>query len=279
MDNKCNICQSEQIKQLGIISLYSIEGDYETPVLMCKKCGVIYRDFDYSDDKIKNHFCIASYTDLNKEQYWKSKREGFFGQIVKLSFDYVELTKATNVLDFGCSYGHLLEEYKQFGCNCFGVELDNKLHKVIKPKFHNVYEDLKEISLDIKFDIINLIDSLYYVEDPVTLLNDLRHRLISKGIIIIRITNRAFLLKLLYKVSPSIVNSDIFGDGKYNFSEKSMGIMMEKAGFKVSRIIINEKGKIINGIKKKIIYNVSLLTSNFLRIKITPGLIYVVRKT
>jgi 2-polyprenyl-3-methyl-5-hydroxy-6-metoxy-1,4-benzoquinol methylase len=222
---------------------------------------------------------VASYTDLDKEQSWKREREQFFRSIVELSARYVNLNERTNVLDFGCSYCHLLEEYAASGVNCYGIELDEKLRRKSANGRFYIYEALQELPAGLEFEIVTLIDSLYYVEDPYQILHEIGSRLTERGIIIIRVTNRRFLIDMLYRLFPHRVSNDIFGDGKYSFSHKNMAILFERAGFNVEELLLYERGKEkINDIKKRLIYRSTLFVSELCRIKITPGLIYVVRK-
>lgn len=275
--SRCNVCQSKELLHLNTLGLYHAKGSYMTPIVKCNNCGLFFRDFSYSGRQIENHFAVASYTDLNRENDWNNKRRGFFQFLTELSSRYTVLDKTINVLDYGCSYGHLLEEYNKFNVNCFGVELNDKLRGTVKKKFTNIYKSIEEIKPDIKFNIVTFIDSLYYIEDPVMLLNNVKNRLKYPSILIIRITNRTLLLNLLYKFTPSLVMNNSFGDCKYNFSVRSMDIMMTRAGYKIIKIVLREKGKVFGELKKKMFYNISFLISKIFRIKVTPGLIYIVQ--
>jgi 2-polyprenyl-3-methyl-5-hydroxy-6-metoxy-1,4-benzoquinol methylase len=273
----CKICQSNKLKYICSLELYGI--GYMSDIIKCEDCGVYCRDFEYSRPEIKKHFAMASYTNIQTEPQWKEKRKKFFQYIVKVSERFVNIQKEKKVLDFGCSYGHLLEEYDKKGVNCYGIELDDTLRERIENRFDGVYETFEQLSNNIKFDVIAFIDSLYCVEDPITIIAEAKSRLSDDGgIIIIRVTNRVFLIDLLHRFFPNKISVGIFGDAKYNYSQKSMKIIFEQNDLKIEKIILHEKGKVLNGFKTKLIYYVPLIVSYLIpAIKITPGIIYIVK--
>lgn len=180
MKNHCPICESDKIKIIKKLPIYGAEGNYNSTALKCKKCKVLFRDFDYDGHHIKNHFSIASYTDLCKESEWKLEREFFFKYIVKLSSEYFKLGRNIRIIDFGCSYGHLLDEYAALGVNCYGVELDDRLRNRLSGKFAGIYEKFQDLPMGMKFEIITLIDSFYYVEDPLSTLKEIKSGLTTQ---------------------------------------------------------------------------------------------------
>jgi len=274
----CKICQSSSIRQVGTILFYTIQGNYNTNVLKCDNCGLFYRELDYSDtQKIKAHVARSSFADIKNEPVLRLERIKFFQHIIKISGHYINLNHQIKILDFGCSYGHLLEAYEEYGVNCFGIELDDTLRQRLEGKFSGIYERFIQIPKRIQFDIITFIDSLYLVEDPIEILKEAKSRLSENGIIIIRNTNRTFLLNVVCRYFPSKLTNKVFGAAKFNFSLKSMKIILDKSGLKIDKEIIREKGKLLKGIKRKLIYNVPLVIGYLTPIKMTPGIIYVVK--
>lgn len=278
MEVNCKVCESSSTRQVGFLSLYSTGGDYDTNIFRCDNCGVFYRDFDYSDtEEIKSHFAIASYTALDAERASKSMRGKFFQHIVEISSHYTALNERANILDFGCAYGHLLEEYEKHDVNCFGVELDDSLRHRLEGRFSGMYQSLTQLPKDANFDIISFIDSFYYLENPIQILKEAKSRLRDTGVIMIRNTNRTFLLNLTTRYFPDKFSNHIFGDAKYNFSLKSMNIIFDKSGLEIEKIILHEKGKILRGVKRKFIYYAPLVISCLIPVKVTPGVIYIVK--
>jgi len=65
---------------------------------------------------------------------------------------------------------------------------------------------------------------------------------------------------------------------KYNYSHKSMKIIFDKSGLKIEKVILQEKGKSLQGIRRKLIYYTPLVISSMVPlVKLTPGIIYVAK--
>lgn len=274
---KCKICESGLVRQVGSLPLYSTLGDYDTNIFKCNNCGVFYRDFDYSNrQKMKKHFAMSTYTDIQLEPSWRSQRSRFFKNIVNISNHYVDLSSETKVLDFGCSYGHLLEKYSKHGVSCYGLELHDALRQRLKGRFSGIYESFAQLPKDVVFNVITFIDSLYLVEDPIAILQEAKSRLHKDGIIVIRNTNRALLLNLICRFSAKLSN-EIFGDAKYNYSQKGIEVVFKKSGLRTDKTILHEKGRYLGSMKRKFMYYIPLMISLFASVRITPGVIHVIR--
>ena len=243
----------------------------------CKACNIYYRDIE--NRQIVDHFYAASYVQRENESRFFLARQNFFKFILTViskffqSRGMTELSSLT-LVDFGSSYGHLLELSKQWGFKAIGIELNEDLIQYCTEKKLIVFR--KVDNLPEKVDIFTLIDSLYYLPNPREMLLKINVHLKEEGIVVIRITNRNLYTKLLGKLLYR-GNLNILGDSIISYSLKSVKILFNLTGFEVIRVIPDfGQGKKLDS-KQKIFYLLtSLLTYlSFKTIILTPGIIIV----
>ena len=69
----------------------------------------------------------------------------------------------------------------------------------------------------------------------------------------------------------------MFGDAKYNFSYRGIQRLLADTGYRIERVVLNEKGKKIATRTRWLYYKLSLLASHLTGLKLTPGIILVCR--
>lgn len=272
----CPIC-SQPMKFTGQASYYDRKSKFKTSMYYCKACNIYYRDIE--NRQIVDHFYAASYVQRENESRFFLARQNFFKFILTViskffqSRGMTELSSLT-LVDFGSSYGHLLELSKQWGFKAIGIELNEDLIQYCTEKKLIVFR--KVDNLPEKVDIFTLIDSLYYLPNPREMLLKINVHLKEEGIVVIRITNRNLYTKLLGKLLYR-GNLNILGDSIISYSLKSVKILFNLTGFEVIRVIPDfGQGKKLDS-KQKIFYLLtSLLTYlSFKTIILTPGIIIV----
>ena len=190
------------------------------------------------------HFDIADYTNLENEEEIRDLRRAFFNWLHYLVQKHLEMPPKT-MLDFGCSYGHLLDLFAEGGTATAGVEISSQiLERLRRNGRHRIHRDIRDADIaDQSLDLITAIDSIYYCGDisPVDLLGIFHKKLKSRGLLIIRTTNRNCIFKayaLLWHLlnnrcdRPVPLTDEICGDAIHNFSEKSLLKYIESAGLK-----------------------------------------------
>jgi SAM-dependent methyltransferase len=280
----CHICKSNRITKVGHLPWYSEHKKEYTDILKCGNCGVYFRPIRFADtEQIKAHFTIAPYTKLSNEEEWRNIREKYFDYLIGLLLEIKTINGKSSVLDIGCSFGHLLEKLSKFGAACFGIEIIDSIRECAtknNPQF-NIYESVEKIPYDYKFDIITMVDVLYYFDDPLNYLISVKRLLKEEGVALIRITNRSWLLNILNALHLQI-GYKYFSDAKYVFSDQSMKLLLGKAGFRILRSFSKERGRRItksqsNRYLVKLTSLVGPIVSNCFRRPMTPGLIYLVQ--
>lgn len=276
----CRLCGNNQTALIGNLPFYMEGKDVITEIYKCNSCGCYWRNF-LNLCKFEEHFEIASYTNIELESKWWLKRHLYFQNLAQLIISCSDSNwKRMNVLDVGCSYGHFMEILSKSGYKCSGVEIVDHLRKSLekKGKF-TLYKNIFEIPKKLKFDVITLIDSLYYFDDPVSALHSLNKLLNPTGIMVIRISNRTTILNFYSLFLKNRISNKIFGDQLFAFSDKSIKLMLKKCDLTIQFFFLKEPGKqsheswLVN-----LYYNITPFFSNITGIKLSPGIIYICKK-
>lgn len=275
----CGACESAQLALVCTLPVSTHDGDVPTPIWKCDTCGTYIRGVDYNDMIARGHFEGASYTDLQAEDRFRLAREDFFHYLITLGRRYlVRSMRGVHALDIGCSYGHFMDQLAAEGAVCSGVEIVDNLRRRLLDRHFQVYRSVEEIESMERFDLITAIDSLYCFEKPYALLERVHGHLAPDGVLIIRITNRTPLLNLLVALNRPITNR-YFGDAKHNFSFFGVETLLIRAGFRIQRVHMHEKGKRGQRLATWLYYRMSLAASVLSRKKLTPGMILICRRS
>lgn len=276
---KCKVCGSSSVEFITVLPFEfpATAAEIGTPVYACADCGCYWRVFT-EPIHAATHFEGHSYNDPARENFNRSKRQRFFEWITRLALDpRAYHSTRPRVLDVGCSYGHLLERFEASNCFCVGIEpiarLRNQQNAAGR---HRVYANLDELPpCEGDFDVITLIDSLYYFEDPVQCLNQLARRLSPTGVMVIRVTNRTPLLNLYNRFSRRRISNAIFGDQLIAFSHRAMEACISRTGMRIRSLHWFERRDIAGGgVRQFLYYRVLPVIAATTRLRVTPGLTY-----
>lgn len=271
---KCEICGKETFKFGNGTYYLEDEKHFLIPFFYCRYCNSFIREVD--ENSIASHLKSASHTNLKNEQRFYKERIGFFEYIYTLANRHT--SSISNWLDFGCSYGHLIEFLKEKNIESVGIEISQEVYQYALKKGLTIYSSIEKLPEGKKYDVISLIDSLYYCDKPINIIRGLYDRTKQNGLLILRITNRNWLAKLK-KVFLKKEIGLALGDATISYSRKSISCLLENNGFKILKISSSEKGKSM-AIKIKIFYiltSILNILSNGL-INLSPGLIVIAKK-
>jgi len=274
----CRVCGNQHQTRIGDLPLYLPGGQAPGDLLKCDVCGTWARSVNFDDPEIRTHFNVTSYTVPEREECMRSARVEFFRSIIDLASRFVHLPPSgLRVLDVGVAYGHLLELYHEAGAKCAAVEIVDRLRDRLSARGYEAYRSAQDIPAGAVFDVITTIDSFYYFEQPEDLLRQLNPHLKPEGVLILRLTNRTPLLRLLRALRWPITN-DIFGDVKHNFTYRGIRSLLQRTSYRIERVILGEKKKVVP-LSKWMYYKLSLIASHLSGLKLTPGIILVCRRS
>ena len=195
---------------------------------------------------------------------YKNKPDGYYNDSRKEMLVYLPKT-AKKVLDVGCGngiFGVLIKEVSNHA-EVWGIELMQDEAEIAKRRLHKVLigpceENIKHIP-DNYFDVIYFNDVLEHMVDPYSVLEKIKSKLTSNGIIISSIPNIRYhnvLIPLIFKKQFEYQAYGVLDKTHLRFfTKKSIKNMYENLGYK----IITHEG--INGSKslKPILFNIPFL--------------------
>ena len=275
---ECVIC-SQPMVLYGHADYYDRTSHFRTPMYFCKNCDIFYRSVD---DAIRlDHHYAASYVQKQNEPAFWNTRIHFFEYVISLVKKYANIKSKNEehkltLMDFGSSYGHLIEFARDHGIRAMGVELNEDLIASCRKKGLSVYKNITE--LPEKVDAVTSIDSLYYVPNPKDVLLDIKNCLKGDGIFVARLANRNLYTKLRARLICKDDYSNI-GDALVGYSLKGFKKLLSLAGFRTIKVIPdNGKGKKLTFTKSffyRFSYLLTLLTGQ--KIVLTPGFIIIAK--
>jgi 2-polyprenyl-3-methyl-5-hydroxy-6-metoxy-1,4-benzoquinol methylase len=271
---ECKICGRITI-MYGHGTYYFEDGKtLPVPFYYCRNCNSFIRQVD--EKSVLSHLKAASHTNIKNEERFFNMRIEFFKYLFMLTKKHSE--SIINWLDFGCSYGHLLEYLKGRDIECCGIEISEEVRVFARKKGLKIFENLDELPEEKKFDVISFIDSFYYSNEPVKLIKYSYSRIRENGLMVLRITNRNWLAKIKKKILRRDLGLAL-GDATISYSKKSISFLLERNGFKILKITNIEKGKSMN-FKIAVFYIMTavLNTISFGLINLSPGLIVIAKK-
>lgn len=272
----CPVCDSP-LRHFGSGDYY-VPGNFKmvTPIFHCSKCGAVYRKLER--EQIQSHYDAASYTDPRQEENYYQKRINFFRFLFSLAVRTAGRVPV-NCLDIGCSYGHLLQLLSQQGCHAYGTEICKQARDLCRQHGLQVFGSLDELGVPARFDLITMIDSLYYVPEPRVLLRQVRDRLNDDGILVIRVANRNWILRLL-----KMARKDYFGywlgDAILGYTKPSLEMLLQNTGYRILDTLYREEGKSHAGCLTRMGYWISsgITRATLGKLVISPGIIVVAAK-
>jgi 2-polyprenyl-3-methyl-5-hydroxy-6-metoxy-1,4-benzoquinol methylase len=272
----CAIC-GDELEYFGTADYY-LPGipNVRTTLRRCRSCKAIRRDIPA--EALASHFTVASYTRLEKEAYFREYRRRYF------EFLFAAAGKAAGsaprrCLDFGSAYGHFLEICRAHGCEAVGVELVERMRTLCAQRGLTAYPDVDALRGQKPFDLITVIDSIYCLADPKPLLAALRELLDDSGLLVIRVTNRNWLLGCMKFLLRRDHFGQWFGDVTIGYTKKSLAKLLDGSGFSVVRWRRREPGK-RDILTTRAFYWLSTFLScvTLGLVNISPGIIAMARK-
>ncbi len=247
-----------------------------TDLYRCYNCTVLYRDV--SAEQVANHYDAVTYTDPKFERRFYEQRFEYFRFILSLAAKYGSRLKTC--LDFGCSYGHLMLLLRGMGCDTYGIESCEQARACCQRHGLRVCRSVEEIEPSQRFDLITLLDSLYYVSDPKPLLRNLRERLADGGLLVIRVGNRNWLLRALRLSGYKNGIGEWLGDAVVGFNKRSLALLLQKTGYRIIHFRYWETGKTKQGWARKLFYwaGATCAVVSLGNVSISPGIIVLATK-
>lgn len=175
---QCNVCSSEEISLLGVIQPYL---DFRTPIYECESCRCRFAPRDESVYELLHVSATSSYAGHKK---YAAKLKGLFDHDNLLALKaHLAQTKKNrfiievieehggdlNILESGCSCGHLTSYSIKAGHNVLGIDVSPSAIGAAREIFGDYFATVDETRIQFKapYDIIYHVGTIGCVEDPI----------------------------------------------------------------------------------------------------------------
>jgi SAM-dependent methyltransferase len=238
----CPDCGSVDARKIGQYIYYS----NLALLLTCGHCNLLYCNVRIDNDTVSKHFDTA-YTD---EKYFAESRKDTFDQIVTILKGCAPV--GGRILDIGGAKGHLMAALQDFRSDLTLVVNDVSLAKCEWARqhygFHAVCATASEVcSMSHTFDVLSMIDVMYYEPDLAKLWSGLDGTLRQNGTLILRVPNhygaiviRQAIERLFSSATQREMQDDIAWfnpEHLYVFSKKYLKKRLGKLGFTHIRFV------------------------------------------
>ena len=171
----CKVCHS------GRTEAWFDDNNYFT----CNACDCIFRS--NPPDKM-----INSNTDSLKQNLSTIISKRFWNVVANQYLKYLKSKtglKFQTAFDIGSAYGHFVKKLEECGIDAIGVEKEQRTYdKSVTTKIRLGYFD-ESMTLDSKYDLISFTQMIYYLNDPISVLNHAKKFLSDGGLIFIATYN------------------------------------------------------------------------------------------
>jgi SAM-dependent methyltransferase len=233
-NQQCPLCQSDQ--QSVLLS------DGTRRLKRCRSCDVRYLDPLPSGEHVVDYFSDTYITsDAALAVSFSSNRQRVLSRVAR----YIRRKKASGrVLDIGCAGGFFLERF--FGgteWETWGVELSKFAAARATAKGINVHVgDMHNAGFPPgSFDIVTILDTLYYFPDPCLELRETRRVLKPDGLLVLELPlagsqlwrNEAWIARAVGIRHRSLLR----GDHLFFYTPRAVGSVLEKCEFKITDVV------------------------------------------
>jgi len=232
----CEICEGKKFK---LVTNRIREG--EGRIVKCESCGLVIQDLGWDEKKLRDYY-EKEYQTTNSLVLGESQGpEKHFADRMKTIGSVFEKVKPflrheSRVLEVGCGAGELLSLIKPLVKHCVGVELNTPFVDFMKAhlKIDAYAEDVNNLKLDEKFDLVISISTLDHLPNPLKTLVSMKKLLASSGRIYVEVPNIDEALNHLLPPSTRAKYNEFFWHRAhlFYFSKETITALFKKAGLK-----------------------------------------------
>lgn len=231
--NKCIICNGQSSDIIEAAGVYKI--------LQCKDCGLVFIDPIPSKEVLDGAYSDDYYTPWINEQ--RGKRIRMWEKRLEILNKFSQ--KKGRLLDVGCGEGLFLELARKDAWDVTGTEVSSFAVQYGKDRLGlDVFQgELTDVGFkDKSFDAITMWHVLEHAANPIVVLNEIRRIIREDGVFILAVPNfnniisqwayRLVKGKRMHLFSPQDRELHL-----YHFTPATIRLSLEKAGFRVIKII------------------------------------------
>lgn len=204
-------------------------------VVRCAACGLMYQDPRLAETEWGDTYHLLPEYQAYSDASLRAAKLSLFGERIRRLREDCRLPASGTFLDIGASYGVMMQcvATELSGWECYGVEPSATARGAARQAGLSVVPDLAALPQSLKFDWINLDNTLEHVEDPLAFLSELRNRLTPSGFLYVEVPNESFF-RLRFRI-----NDAVRGEKKAPtlpghltlFTRSTLGAMLRRAGY------------------------------------------------
>ena len=242
-DIACNLCGSRESVLLYPSSLTNSTLDasdfrctsasygVHPPIVRCRKCDLVYANPRWDSFVVRESYSVV------EDPTYVEEREGrvlTFSRNLKPIEELVAANSHTRrLLDVGCHIGVMVELAQARGWDAWGVEPSTWAAEQARARgLHVLTGTLADVGLEANyFDVVTMWDVIEHLTDPAAEIRQMHRVLKPGGILAIHtIDIESLFARLMGPRWPWLMEMHL-----YYFSPRTLGKMLEHAGFKVIR--------------------------------------------
>jgi len=191
MELICPLCKRSDHVKLE----HKVELEQSLNLYICNSCKIFFKISHLSD--VESYYSKILEEDIKSETTPLRIVEEIYNKIL------YKLPKESLILDFGCGGGEFLAFLKAKGyTHLIGVELNKKLIEYCMNRGFKIYDDISAIE-DNLIDFVLMIEVLEHLNDPVSILKQIKRVLKKNGGFLITTPNskslKARILRMNWK--------------------------------------------------------------------------------
>jgi len=230
---QCPLCKGTATELITSKVRFGLDAD----VHVCRECSLVFMDqtsYDFPEDFYKGQYHQTYLTHVEPDAL---NPRAYYDKMVKSTAPWVEriipmLKGDENLLDMGCSTGHVMQALKPYAGKVFGNDLNEK----------EIAFCTGELGLDVSaeplgnrfpehsLDVIVMLFVLEHIADPVDFLQYLKRFLKPDGKIVVLVPGITDPLVKLYDI-PEFRSFYYCIEHLYYFNENTLSMVFDQAGF------------------------------------------------
>jgi SAM-dependent methyltransferase len=214
------------------VLLSKSQGDGAAGAWNCGRCRHAWRTEPWKLSDPAEFFGQAHYTKIESARRLDETKAALFEFFARYAGQATP-QQPRLMVDFGCSYGTVLQMFKDQNWQVMGIEISPSAQKILDSRNLRWAPSMEESGLSPgSVDVVVMADSMYYLSDPISVMRTVRSYMKSNGLLLLRQPTRGGLVRLLSRLSrANALAAGLWLDHVHLFSRRSTSLVLNQAGF------------------------------------------------
>jgi SAM-dependent methyltransferase len=186
----CHLCRGSEFRP------FVLEGEWQ--YLRCRNCGLIFLEPQPSKEFLHSHYQDYLPADPQEIENWRTMMTQVFTKSASLIQDVIPIPG--RLLDVGCGYGFFLEEMARRNWQVDGIEISTTGRVYARERLGLNVSDRPLPRPDWQdncYDVVTLFYVIEHLQDPKSLLGEVRRLLRTGGLLLLRWPHTAPIATML----------------------------------------------------------------------------------